>query len=70
MSRLDLPRTLDTLQLEGEPVRVLEGIASDRIYGTAQFSMSHDGTLLYAPGDARGYERRLMWVDATGGRGR
>jgi serine/threonine-protein kinase len=57
---------LDTLQIEGEPVRVLEGIASDTIYGSAQFALSREGTLLYAPGDARGYERRLMWVDRDG----
>jgi len=50
----------------GEPVRVLDGIASDTLYGTAEFSISRNGTLIYAPGDASAYQRRLMWVDRTG----
>jgi serine/threonine-protein kinase len=59
------------LEVSGGPVPVVEGvmrsIGSVGIgrSGVAQFSVSDDGTLAFAPGEARS-EQSLFWVDRSG----
>jgi serine/threonine protein kinase/Tol biopolymer transport system component len=69
-----VPFDVRDLSVRGEPVRVLDGVTHS-IYGdfvtnktgAAQFSISENGSLLYAPG---GIEppvlHSLMWVDRKG----
>jgi serine/threonine-protein kinase len=58
---------LATLQTRGEPIALVNGIASSSSMGVAQFSVSDHGTLVYLPGGSVGGEATLSWV-ARGGR--
>jgi len=57
---------LARLQVTGEPVKVLDGVFMSVTTGQAEFDISLDGTLVYAPGPSEGGDRRLVWVDRTG----
>lgn len=57
---------LAELRVTGTPVTVLDGVSMEPLGGRAVFSLSRDGTLLYAPGDAHGTSNRLVWVDRQG----
>jgi serine/threonine-protein kinase len=48
------------------PEPVLRGVQMDPLFGGACFGIARDGTLLYAPGDARPPARSLLWVTASG----
>jgi serine/threonine-protein kinase len=61
-----VPFDLDSLEVTGGPVEVLEGVATDPRNGAAYFAMSPAGTLVYAPGGAMGVHHRLVWVDREG----
>jgi serine/threonine-protein kinase len=65
-SLLAVPFDLDELRLKGAPVPVLQGVRTSRIAGNASFCISHDGSLLYAPGESWGYERRVLSLDRKG----
>ena len=57
---------LDSLEVRGTPVPVLEGVVTKQS-GGASFSVSLDGTLAYIAGDASGFqERTFVWVDREG----
>ena len=56
------------LQVGGPSVMVLEGVSSSASYGSADFGVSRDGSLVYVPGRMRGTDRRLMRVNRTGKR--
>ena len=58
----------DPLRLEvaGPSVRVLEGVSSSAVYGSADFGVSRDGSLVYVPGRVRGIDRRLVRVNRAG----
>jgi serine/threonine-protein kinase len=45
---------------------VLEGVATSPLNGAAQFAISREGTLVYAPGRSMGIHHRLVWVDRQG----
>ena len=62
------PRNLDVI---GGPVPVIEGVRrpGGRETAAAQFSFAEDGTLVYVPG-LGDVERELVWIDASGGKGR
>jgi Tol biopolymer transport system component len=59
------------LEVSGGPVPVVEGVMRSigsvgvGRSGVAQFSVSEDGTLAFAPGEARS-EQSLFWVDRSG----
>ena len=53
-----------SLQVEGTPVPVVEGIRVEN-GGAVQYSVSRDGTLMYIPGSAT-TETELVWIDRTG----
>jgi len=54
------------LEIKGVPVAVLEGVATHPSNGGAQFALSREGTLVYAPGRSMGIHHRLVWVDRRG----
>jgi serine/threonine-protein kinase len=65
---------LESLTVSGQPVPVLDGVthaeyggANAAVTGAAQFSLSGNGTILYAPGSIEPpFERDLVWVERTG----
>jgi serine/threonine-protein kinase len=64
---LALPFDPERLEATGVPVAVLEWVKWFPINGAAQFTLSHDGSLAYVPGDGQWEEpRRLVWVDRQG----
>ena len=52
--------------MEGTPVPVLEGVTTFPTSGGAQFSISRNGSLLYAPGNSWGDDLRVISVDREG----
>ena len=54
------------LEVTGAPVQVLEGVSTSPTSGPAQFSLTRDGSLIYAPGEPTGTDYRVVWVDRTG----
>jgi serine/threonine-protein kinase len=54
------------LEVKGAPIAVLEGVSTQPLSGSAQFALSTDGTLVYAPGRAMGIQSRLVWADRQG----
>jgi len=66
-SLLAVPFDLAELRVTGTPVPVLDGLSMWSLGGSADFSFSREGTLLYAPGDAWGEsDHRIVWVDRQG----
>ena len=65
-SLLAVPFDLAELRVTGTPVPVLDGVSMFPAAGIADFSLTRDGTLLYAPGDVWGESDRLVWVDHQG----
>ena len=59
------PFDLERLELAGQPVPVVEGIASGG-GGGAQFATSSNGTLVYEPGQSTGGEPSIEWLDRDG----
>ncbi|MBZ5620760.1 MAG: protein kinase [Acidobacteriia bacterium] len=53
------------LELAGSPSRVLEGV-QESSSGAAQYAFSASGTLVYVPGEMRGFAMRLVFVDRQG----
>jgi serine/threonine protein kinase/Tol biopolymer transport system component len=60
------PFDLDRLELTGPPVPVLEGAATSRITGAAQFDVSGNGTLVYVPSENVDADAPISWMDRTG----
>lgn len=60
--------SFDPLRVEvrGAPARVLEDVITIPEAGSAQYSLSADGTLIYARGRTRDRAPRLVWVDREG----
>ena len=56
---------LDRLQVRGTPVPVVERVVM-KPSGAANFSLAHDGSLVYLAGDAQADARTLVWVDRQG----
>jgi len=56
----------DRLEINGQPVTVLEGVLMSRNTGVANFDISASGDLVYIPGKADGGARTLVWVDRSG----
>jgi Tol biopolymer transport system component len=56
----------DRLDVLSDPVVVLDQLRTEGS-GAAQFSVSHDGTLVYVPGGVGSSENRMLtWVDRNG----
>ena len=62
-----VPFHVGRLELTGDPILVLEGVARSPRYNIAQFDVAPNGSLVYVPGGAAGVvERTLVWVDREG----
>ena len=57
----------ETLQLEGGPVTLVEGLRAADASGAGQFSISDSGTLVFSPGVGNQVQD-LIWVDRSGRR--
>ena len=53
-------------EVTGTPFEVLDGLMMSRNTGSAHFSISARGDLVYVPGDVEGGNRTLVWVDRSG----
>ena len=67
-SLLAAPFDVESLELTGDAVPVLEGVALESIFGQAHAAFAGNGTVAFVPGNdlARG---RLAWVDSQGNEG-
>ena len=63
---LAVPFDLSALRVTGPPVRVVEGVSMSPSMGKVDFSLSQEGSLLYARGGVWGMDRRVVWVDREG----
>jgi len=61
-----VPFDLARLEVTGPPSAVASDVSTYPDFGYANFSVSHDGSLLYVPGGARPWETALVWVDRQG----
>jgi len=55
-----------SLEITGDPVQVVEGVATGAANGEARFDFSSTGTLIYAQGELTAAARNLAWVDRSG----
>jgi serine/threonine-protein kinase len=62
------PFDLRRLAVAGEPVALLDGVSVDWFTGAAQYALSDDGVLVYAPGGHAVPGHRLELVDHEGRR--
>jgi serine/threonine-protein kinase len=54
------------LEVHGTPVVVLEDVASNPTWGSAQFSFTETGTLVYTSGRSGSTNWPLAWLDSSG----
>lgn len=56
---------IETLGVGAEEVTLISGVRTNPFWGNAQFSISHEGTLVYVPGtnETKG---QFAWVDRSG----
>jgi serine/threonine-protein kinase len=57
---------LHRLSVTGPAFAVLEGVASDTNTGLAEFAVSGNGTLVYAPGSSTSEGVDIQWLDRAG----
>jgi len=48
------------------PVPVIDGVSGDVTTGSANYAVAGSGAVVFVPGDPRGSERRIAWVDRQG----
>ena len=60
-----VPFDLDRLEVTGEPVPVLDGLAVQSLWDIARFAVSREGTLIYVGGGDLAVST-LAWVDRQG----
>jgi len=58
-----VPFDADRLEVTGAPIAVLDGVSMSVAAGNAEFGLSRDGALLYAPGGIEGVDRQIVWLD-------
>jgi len=61
-----MPFDLETLTVSGSAAPVIEGVSTDSTQGGAQFSVSREGTLVYAVGSGSATQYAAVWVDREG----
>ena len=67
-SLMAIPFDPQTLQTRGRPTPIASDLRNEGGAGDAHFTVSDEGTLVYAPG-SDGSTGQLVWVDRTGRRG-
>ncbi|MEX2182043.1 MAG: protein kinase [Gemmatimonadaceae bacterium] len=60
-----VPYDVKRRRLGGAPVGIVDGVQVDAQSGSAQFAVSHTGTLLYIAGGGLGSDQ-VVWVDRAG----
>jgi serine/threonine protein kinase len=65
-SLLTIPVDLDRMETTGQPVRVLDNVATNNGTGGAQFSFSQTGNLVYLAGGSTLQDMYLDWMDRQG----
>lgn len=66
---LAVPFNLNSLEVTGSPIQVLENVLMTPSNAKVQFSLSHDGDLVYLEGrsdDSRDAAQPLVWLDRQG----
>ena len=63
---LAVPFDAKRLEISGTATPVVEGVLQSRTSGTAQYSVSASGSLVYVPGGVLTDHRTLVWVDRSG----
>jgi Tol biopolymer transport system component len=61
-----LPFDVTKLESRGSQMPVLEGVGATVVQGAAQFDVSKNGVLVYAPTSREGDPFPVVWVDRTG----
>ena len=62
-----VPFDQELLQVTGDPVPVVEGVANKGLSGAGNFDLSDTGDLVYVRGTADGFAaRQFVWVDEDG----
>ncbi len=61
-----VPFDSQTLALTGAAVPVVQGVRQSSSNGSAQYSFSATGSLVYVPGTVQGEQRKLVWVTRAG----
>ncbi len=61
-----VPFDSQTLALTGAAVPVVQGVRQSSSNGSAQYSFSATGSLVYIPGTVQGEQRKLVWVTRAG----
>jgi len=61
-----IPFDLERLEVTGAPAPVVDGVSVSAASGAAHFAVAHNGTLVYARGDASNTGFTLVWVDRRG----
>ena len=61
-----IPFDVDRLEVTGAPIAVVDGVSMSVAAGNAEFGLSRDRALLYAPGGIEGVDRQIVWVDREG----
>ena len=61
-----VPFDVERLEVTGAPVPVVDGVSVSAASGAAHFAVAHNGTLVYARGEATDIALTLVWVDRTG----
>jgi serine/threonine-protein kinase len=61
-----VPFDVKRLEVTGQSAPVVEGVASNSLYGGAQFSFSNSGILVYLPGTITNANVSVYWMDAAG----
>ena len=65
-SLLAVPFNPQRLTLTGAAVPVVEGVVESSTTGSAQYSFSNAGSLVYVPGSFQSIQGRLVWVSRAG----
>jgi serine/threonine-protein kinase len=63
---LAVPFDTESLQLTGPPREVLDGVVTSHGYGSAHFSFSDDGTLVYVSGGPEQFASELFFLHRDG----
>ncbi len=61
-----LPFDLERLEVTGSPSPLLEDLTAHPNHGSAEFSFSDTGALVYSRGSSTSAQRSLVWVDRSG----
>src|SRR5262249_2439052 len=61
-----VPFDLDRLEITGQPVPAVEGVATSFNTGHTQYAVSQAGTFVYIPGRSAGSDAPIFWLDREG----